>query len=461
MTIPDARGGGPGHQELTDRAAPAIGNARLLARRQHEEAPGIDRLRFLADAGALLPSTLDVEEALRGVARAAVVTLADWGVVYLVGEDGAIQRLAVAHADPAKEALAEELERRYPPEPTDGSIMWRVLRCGEPALLPEVTDALLAHGARDAEHLELMRRLGITSGIWLPLVARGRTLGVFGLFAAESGRRYTPDDLAVAQEIARRAALAVDTAQLYREAQDAIRARDEFLSIASHELRTPMATIKGVAQLLLRARSRGSLDDARLERLLRTLGRASDRLAELTDELLDVSRLRTGRLDLRPRALDLGQLVRETAERHLDHLTDRHTLTVELGEPCEVAADPDRLEQVLTNLLTNAVKYSPDGGPIEVTVRGDEGGVLVEVRDAGIGLPPGAEEAIFEPFGRAPNAALRQIPGMGLGLHIARDIMHRHDGRIWAESAGEDRGTTVRVWLPCAPPDPGRAPVLS
>jgi signal transduction histidine kinase len=282
------------------------------------------------------------------------------------------------------------------------------------------------------------------------------------MFSADAGRRFRPSDLVLAQEVARRAALAVDNARLYSEAQAAVRARDEFLSIASHELRTPLTGLKGVAQLLIREEERGQLTPDKLRRFLPVIVDSSNRLGELTDDLLDVSRLRTGHLDLRTERVDLASIVRRVVEQHEHLLTGRHPLSLELEQSCHVVADVARLEQVFANLLVNAVKYSPDGGAIKVylVTDGDPDGAVVHLRvqDAGIGLPAGTEERVFEPFGRAPNATLRQIPGMGLGLHIARGIVERHGGRIWAESLGEGQGTTLHIVLPCAPARDDPAP---
>jgi signal transduction histidine kinase len=254
------------------------------------------------------------------------------------------------------------------------------------------------------------------------------------------------------------AGAAVREARLYREAQEAVRARDEFLSIAAHELRTPVTGIKGYAELLQRAQARGALDQERLERALSGLGVAADRLAALTGDLLDVSRLRLGRLPFAPGPLDLAALVREGAER-LGQRGGAHPLLLDVPDgDWMVEADAGRVEQVLANLLDNAVKYSPDGGPITLRMRREGDGVRLEVRDQGIGLSPGAEEAIFEPFGRGANAARAHIPGMGLGLHICRGIVERHGGRIWASSAGEGQGTTFAVWLPAQIPTTGDTP---
>jgi len=429
---------------------------RLLAER---------RLRFLAEAGALVPASLDEAELLSGVTRLAARTLADWAAVYVQGDGGALQRMAVTHRDPQRAVLAEDLERNYPPRPDEDSPLLDTLREGTPRLVPTVEAEALARYARDPEHLRLLQALGCTSALFVPLVARGRVLGVLGLFAATAGRRFGGEDLALTEEVGRRTALALDNARLYTRARDAVRASDEFLSIAAHELRTPVTIVTGLAQLLQRDRRRGSLDDVRLDRALKLIAESSARLAALTDDLLDVSRLQTGHFSVRAEPVDLVSFVRALVERDAERLDERRRLTFG-GDAaaCVVNADPVRLEQVLVNLIDNAVKYSPDGGPVDVAVRragaagaaaagaaaagGPADGAIVEVRDQGIGVPPGAEATIFQPFGRAPNAAARQIRGMGLGLYLCRNIVERHGGRIWAESPGEGQGTTVRFWLP-------------
>jgi signal transduction histidine kinase len=280
------------------------------------------------------------------------------------------------------------------------------------------------------------------------LQARGRTLGAMWFASAERGR-YGPDDLALGEELARRAASAIDNSRLYREAQDAVRSRDEFLSIAAHELRTPVTIIMGSAQFYERARARGTLDSDRLARALRTIDEASRRLAGLISDLLDVSRIRTGQLPLEREPTDLRVLVEAVVSRYADRPDLRHQIVVSGPEAsCTVLVDAHRLDQVLTNLIDNAIKYSPDQHAVAVQIAPDGEGVAIDVRDSGIGLPAASVETIFQPFGRAPNATRRQIPGLGLGLYICRTIVERHGGRIWAESAGEGSGTTMRLWLP-------------
>ena len=404
------------------------------------------RLQVLAEASRLLDASLDYEATLQEVARVAVRTLADWCIVHLLEQDGSIRWLALAHGDPAKEALARELQQRYPA--TEG--VARVLRTGVSEVYNgQANDADRAARARDAEHLRMLRELDSRAVMIVPLAARGRMLGAVSLISTAVERVYDAGDLAIAEELARRCGLAVDSARLHQEAQAAVKARDRFVSIASHELRTPIARIKGYAEMVLAAHSDGDLTDEMLTRSLGRIDRASDRLTALVRDLLDVSKISAGNLPLRLQTLELTELVREVVGRYQEQLAGTGHLLLDIGgTPAAVSGDPHRLEQVLTNLLENALKYSPDGAELGVRVQPKARGVLVEVSDRGIGLPPEAAERIFEPFSRAANAEERQITGMGLGLYICRNIVEQHHGRIWARSEGLGRGTVMSVWLP-------------
>lgn len=435
------------YPDATGRAVRLIGvNMDVTHRRQAE-----DRLRFLAEASSLLAGSLDYTTTLQSVAHLAVPGIADWCAVDVVDDDGVIERLVVAHVDPDKVDMARSLQQRYPSDPNASFGVPHVLRTGRSEIYPVIDDALLRASARDDEHLALLRAVGLRSGMIVPLLARGRVLGAISLVAAESGRTFGEDDLALAEDLARRAAAAVDNARLFSQAQAAVRARDQFLSIAAHELRTPVAGLKGYAQMLLRAQERGHLAPQRLGQALRTINTASDRLATLTDDLLDVSRIRLGQLPLRPVPLDLAALARDVGTRFADGLASNHLVVLDLPDGAHtILADAARMEQVLTNLLDNARKYAPGGGEIRLALRSGADGLGLElsVQDQGIGLPPGTAEVIFEPFGRAANAAARNLPGLGLGLYICRNIVERHGGRVWAESSGDGQGTTVRIWLP-------------
>jgi PAS domain S-box-containing protein len=213
-----------------------IGIARDITERKRAE----NALRFLAEASSLLASSLDYQTTLVNVARLAVPQIADWCIVDIVEESGSLHQLAVAHVDPSKEEMARELRRRYPPDERSTRGVREAIRTGQSMLVPEISDAQLAATARDPEHLAILRDLGFRSAMIVPLVARGRTLGAITLVSAESEHRYGADDLAMAEDLARDATLAVDNARLFEDAQEALRLREEFLSIASHELKTPL-----------------------------------------------------------------------------------------------------------------------------------------------------------------------------------------------------------------------------
>jgi signal transduction histidine kinase len=280
----------------------------------------------------------------------------------------------------------------------------------------------------------------------IPLTAKGRGLGALTLVARE--RRYTEDELAAAEDLARRCAMAIENARLYEQAQDALKVRDQFLAVAAHELRSPLTRLKSYTEVLLELVGGGQASVGQLVQSLHRMNVAIDRLSVLMTDLLEVSRLQR-RLPLRFQSLDFCDMLRRVVAEHVLLSDERHRVTLDLAAgPCWLTADPDRLTQVLSNLLDNAIKYSPTGGTIYVSLEIAEGGPLVRVRDEGIGLPSGAAERMFEPFNRAVNALAGNIPGLGLGLHISRQIVLRHGGRIWAESPGEGQGTTICVWLP-------------
>ena len=265
------------------------------------------------------------------------------------------------------------------------------------------------------------------------------------------------EDIAARKEAeAERERLLAETETARVAAEEAVRAREEFLSIASHELRNPVAVLSGTAQLLRRARANGRLTDDRLGSYLEALERAGAHLAVLTNDLLDVSRLQRGELPLRPESTDVAELLRDIVRR--SEWPD-HRITLETAEgQLDAVIDVHRIRQVVTNLLENAVKYSPSADEVRMYLSRDDGGFLVEVQDFGIGLPPNTANTIFTPFQRTRNAAEAGIPGLGLGLFIARHIAEQHGGRLWARSEGEGYGAVMSLWLPTQPTEAGARP---
>ncbi len=405
--------------------------------------------RYLYETTALLSASLDYEITLAQLARGLVPHFADWCAVDVL-EEGALKRLAVAHVDPEKVAFGHEIHRRYPPDMSPGARgLATVLRTGEAELYPDVTDEMLVNTARDEEHLALTREVGLRSVVLAPIRSREATFGVLTLITAESGRRYDESDLALAVELGRRAGIAIENARLYRDATRAIELRDEFLSIAGHELRTPLAALDLQLEGLRRAFANGTVADdlAKWSQRLEKTITHSRRLRGLIDELLDVSRITGGRLELQREPFDLVALSREVIERHAD-LAARAGSRIELSHEGDALGDWDRsrLDQVLSNILGNAIKYG-GGKAIAFEVRAAHGRAVVSIRDRGIGIAEGDHKRIFGRFERAVPA--QNYGGLGLGLWISREIVLAHGGDIhFASKPGE--GTTFTIELPLA-----------
>jgi signal transduction histidine kinase len=283
----------------------------------------------------------------------------------------------------------------------------------------------------------------------VPLVTSGRPLGVISFVAAEAGRDYGPKGLSLAEELAHRCALAIENARLYREAQRAIGLRDDFFSVASHELKTPVAALLAYTQLMLRRSERqGGLSREQIDEALDEIHWQSDRIARLVAQLLDTSRLDAGKLSVNPERTDVAALVR-TAVYAARSSSPRHTITVQAPPNCWALVDPVRFEQVITSLVDNAIKYSPDGGSVEVELTCPEQGSLqLSVRDHGIGIPPEHRPHVFDRFYQAhAGQHFAGVAGMGLGLYISRRIVEMHGGTIHVD-APADGGTRVTVTLP-------------
>jgi signal transduction histidine kinase len=400
---------------------------------------------FLAEAGEILSRSLDYEATLESIGKLLVPQFADWCFVDLVEADGGFQRVVATHADPAAAPLARSLKRSYAPSPVSYGVSWTLLE-GRTTVLNDVTpDAVLAL-ARDEEHRNEILAIGIRCFLSVAMKSGGRTLGVITLIGSDRRSRFDQRDVALAEELARRAALAVDNARLYREAQEANRAKDEFLANLSHELRTPMTAILGWAHLL----QLEGVDEEQKALGIQTIRQSGQAQAKLIDELLDVSRIVTGKLHLNPAPLDLCQVVR-AAVTAIGPAADakRQTVTLDMEvESLPTTGDAARLQQVFWNLLSNAVKFTPPGGTIRVTVAQTEAATAtVAVADTGEGIPRAFLPLVFERFKQAATVAKGRT-GLGLGLAIAKDLVELHGGTIEAESGGERRGSTFRVRLP-------------
>ncbi len=428
------------------REAAAVGETFTVLRAADREA--LEWATFLAEAARLLGESLDLDETLRRIGRLAVPRIADWCTV-ASREGGAMRRTAVYHADPAKADLARLYAESFPPTEHRPEAA-RVDLAAEPRLIPEVTHADLARLAQSPAHLDALERLGVASAMVVPLVARGRTIGVLSFMISGGERRYGPKELVRAQELAARAALGVDNARLFRELaearnrlQEAVAARDEFLTIASHELNTPLTALK--IQVELARRQKGT--PGQIEERLLSARRQVDRLQSLVARLLDVSQLLAGGpLRLEPRELDLRELVAEVVQRFREPPFGGSELVLDAPEPVFGDWDGFRIDELVTNLVGNAVKYG-EGRPVRVSLGrlGDRAQLVVA--DSGIGIPPEDRERLFGRFERA--VSVRSFPGLGLGLWIVRRIVEASGGTVRVESA-VGSGSTFFVELPGA-----------
>ncbi|HZU14256.1 MAG TPA: PAS domain S-box protein [Chloroflexota bacterium] len=571
--------------DITERSQAEEERREVLAREHQarvdaEVAQG--RLSLLSEVSALLASSLDEETTLRSLARSVVPSLADWCEIHLVDDDGTVRQITITHPDPTKLELAHEIEQRYPVDAEAPAGVGKVLRTAQAELVPDASDELLATLTSDVELLRLLQQIGVTSWMVVPLAARGHLMGAITLATAESGRHYGPDDLVLGEDLARRAALAIDNARLYREAHriaaessailsqmtdgvilcatdgtvtfmneaahrlygsefvgksltdypgdtsvldtrgepylaDALplhralvlgettlgaearlhlgdgrevivqrsatpvigedgtrlgavltvrdvtaqravdQQKEEFLAAAAHDLKTPVTSLKGLAQLLQRRLNQDG--DASVEQLRDGLARMeqnANRMTSLINELLDLSRLQTGEgLELSLHRTDLVALVSQGVAEYRQGPRSRE-ITFHSAVPKLVGTwDTDRLERVVANLLSNAVKYSGSKTPITVTVSTETGEgaewAILTVQDHGIGIPEDDVAHIFERFRRGHNVGHHRL-GTGIGLSGAKQIVEHHGGRIEVVSK-EGVGSTFTVRLPVTPAD--------
>ncbi|MCG3206938.1 MAG: Adaptive-response sensory-kinase SasA [Anaerolineae bacterium] len=407
------------------------------------------RMAFLVEAGNTLASSLDYHTTLAAVAQLAVPRIADWCAVDVVEPDGSLQRVAVVHTDPAKVELAYELQRRNPPNPDALRGIYQVLRSGKAELYPEISAAVLKAAGLEQEQLDIIHELGLNSAITAPMVIRGRALGVITFVAAESRRCYSEADLATAQELAGRAALAVDNARLYRQAQrlnveleDRVKERtaqleatnkelEAFAYSVSHDLRAPLRSIDGFSQAL--QEDYADSMDSEAHRYLQRVRAASQRMAQLIDDLLMLSRLT--RSEMRPERVNLSALARSIAAELCAAEPDRQVEFV-IAPDVVVTADAHLMRVALENLLGNAFKFTAKQAAARI-----EFGVLPQpkdhavyfVRDDGAGFDMAYIDKLFGAFQRLHTPA--EFSGTGIGLATVQRIIHRHGGRVWAEGA--------------------------
>jgi signal transduction histidine kinase len=392
-----------------------------------------------SSAIAILATSLDFKTTIENLAGLGASQVADWCAVFSFENEQTVRRLAVAGSS------AERLEGLYPLDLHASSGPGHVLRTGEHEVLPAVTDEVVE--SLGLKPNQVFSGNGTKPGFYLcvPLKARGRIIGAIALMSFHSERAFDETDLAKARDLGCAAAVAIDNARLYREAQEANRLKDEFVAMVSHELRTPLTPILGCIHLLRTAK----LSDSNFERALEMIERNAQAQVQIVEDLLDVSRIIAGKLHLEMKSVQVTSVV-EAALDSVRALAESKNIQVinNFGDvPQPIDGDPNRLQQIVWNLLSNAVKFTPPGGRIEISVQQDEDNVQIQVTDTGVGIPSEFLPYIFDRFRQADNnTKLRS--GLGLGLAIVRHLVELHQGSIAAASAGTGHGAVFTLKFP-------------
>lgn len=422
----------------------------VSARRRSQEATA-----FLAEASQLLTASSDYTSTLANLAHAAVPRLGDWCGVDVLDDPLSnawppdLRRVAVVHQDPAKIALGVELTRDYPTDWSSQVGVARVIREGTSMFIPVVTDELLAAGARDARHLELMRALRFNSIMVVPITARGHVLGSLTLCMTESGRQYSEDDLALAEDLARRAGTAIDNARLLRDAETANATKTEFLRTISHELRQPLNATVSFLQLW-ELGLRGPLTQEQRDDLVR-VQRNQRHLMSLIEDLLSFTRLEAGKLEVAREHVVMDDAL-QSLEAMIAPQMAANGVTfsyVSCDRALVSLADRDRTVQICLNLLINAMRATPRGGRVQMECLASGETLSVIVADTGIGIPADKLDSIFSPFTQLGRALNQPKEGAGLGLAISRGLAKAMGGTLTATSA-VGIGSTFVLELPRA-----------
>lgn len=403
--------------------------------------------RFLASSGDQLAASLDVADTVSTVARLTIPFLADMCVIDLVNADGFLERGASAHSNPEMDANLYDMRYACPIDVNSGVGLAVVMRSGLPQVTESVTDSDLRPYASNDEEFQSLRGLGIRSAMVLPLVARGKALGVMTLAYCESNRNYRAGDVPLAEETARRCALAIDNACLYGQVQQMNRSKDEFIAMLGHELRNPLAAVSNALHAVqpIHLMVDPSFQSAQ-EEMLRQVGV----MARLVDDLLDVTRVTHGLIRLTREPLDLCEIATGVVQS-LKSEADSKAQNICLRIPPEglpALVDGIRVHQILTNLLQNAIKYTQHGGRIDVVVERSGANCILRVVDNGIGISHSLMPFVFDLFCQGDATGACAEGGVGIGLTLVRRLVEMHEGSIEVHSDGPGRGSEFVVVLP-------------
>lgn len=429
----------PEHYSGVETISSWLGTATDIEDRKITE----DGQRYLSRAGELLVSSLDYEKTLQSIAELAVPRMADWCSIDVIKE-GVWQNVALVHVDPDKLETARALQEKYLSDQSTDFGAAQVLRTGETIIHPVITEDIIKGLTLSEEQYELALKLNDRSVMIVPMTLKDKTFGTITFVLSGTSRNYNERYLEMAEELGRRCALAYENSHLYHVAQESIEVRNEFLSIASHELNTPITSLKLHLQMTKKAMVGGAANMDKFSKSIDASIKQVDRLISLIEVLLDVSRIQSGRLNFNPEDFDLAEIAREVSDRFKEVLNSNNSqLNLKIPNKLNVHLDKMRVEQIMINLLTNAIKYAP--GKIELSIASEKDKFKIVVQDFGEGISADKLLTIFDRFERASSN--RNIGGLGLGLFIVKQIVEGSGGTITAESEAKV-GSRFIVTLP-------------
>ncbi|MEP6597467.1 MAG: ATP-binding protein [Ginsengibacter sp.] len=410
-------------------------------------------LRYLNSASEELTITHDIQVALDKILKFIIPDYTDWFTIDILNDDGKTELIKMAHADPDKINWAEKYRITNPidlNDETPGSLGW-VLRTGEAVLASEITNEMIEAAAKDEEHLKVLKMLSIKSAMIIPMLSKGKIMGVVRFVSCNPLRAYDKDDFNFAKDFTNRIALTLENTRLYEEVTkdiqqkiEANKIKDQFINIASHELRTPVTSLKAYAQMLYMTFEDSNPNAAKM---LLKMNTQIDKLTGLIVDMLDITKIDNGEILFNIEEFDFNELVKEIAEE-MQRTTATHIVKVELNKCGKINGDKNRIGQVVNNFVSNAIKYSPNANEIVVTTEGNEESVKLGVKDFGIGICKSNQAKIFTRFYKVAGSNHEDtFPGLGLGLYISAEIIKRHSGTINFESI-EGKGSTFYFYLP-------------
>ncbi len=406
-----------------------------------------DKLRFLMESTKIISLTIEFQDRLQRKAELAVPSLADWCGIEIVNSMGKLERQAIVHRDPRKIEQIREYELRYPPKPGEESPSERVVRTGKGEFTPVVTDEMIdAVPGLNPDQREAIRALQLSSLMTLPIGRPGRVLGAFTLAYAESGRVYTQEDFNFFSEFAQHLSVLLDNARLYNEIRLRDESKDIFLASLSHELRNPLAPIRSSLELL-----KIQNQDPNLDSEIAVIDHQFEHMSHLLNDLLDTTRFIRGKIVVQLSPIDLMDVLDQMVGA-LRPVADQKNIFLSIetdNSRYPVNGDRIRLEQAFTNLLNNAIKFTPSGGVIKITAETVGQEIVIKVCDSGVGITPEEMARIFEPYYQSERVQSAN-PGLGIGLRLVYEIIHLHRGSLTAESEGKDKGSTFTITLPLA-----------